>query len=67
MSGILCPRSDKFDKRVKRLSPKVRRIIATEGLVRGKNQVREGGTNFAVSHIKLEEWLPCGKVYVTPV
>ena len=45
----------------------MRRIIATKGLVRGKHQVIEGGTNFTVSHSKLEEWLPWRKVYVTPV
>lgn len=38
-------------KRLKRLSPKMRRIIATEGLVRGKNQAIEEGTNFSMFQI----------------
>lgn len=33
----------------------MRIIIATKGLVGSKNQVIEGGTNFSVRQIKLEE------------
>ena len=67
LASLLYSGGDEFGKKVKRHSPKMRRIIATKGLVRGKHQVIEGGTNFTVSHSKLEEWLPWRKVYVTPV
>ena len=40
----------------------MRRIIATKGLMRGKNQVIRVETNFTVSQVKLEEGLPWTKV-----
>ena len=58
LASLLYSSGDKFDKKVKKHSPKMRRIIATKGLVRGETQVTEGGTNSTVSQIKLEEWLP---------
>lgn len=45
---------------------KMRRIIATHGLRRGKNQVIEGWTDFTVSQIKFAEGLPWTKVYHLP-
>lgn len=44
----------------------MRSTTSTKDLVRSKNQVIEGGTNFTVSHIKLEKAFHGGK-YVTPV
>ena len=55
--GSLCSQGDKFNKKVRRHSPKMR-IMATKGLLRGKNQVIEGGTNLIMSQIRWEEWLP---------
>ena len=44
----------------------MRRIIATKGLMRGKNQVIRVETNFTVSQVKLEEGLPWTKVCHLP-
>lgn len=50
-----CSGGDKFDEKVKKAWSKPRkRITATDVLVRGKIQLIEEGTNFVVSHIKLE-------------
>lgn len=55
LAFLLFSRDDKVDKKVKRHSPKMRIIITTKGLLGGKIRVIEGGTNFSVCQIKLEE------------
>lgn len=48
--------------RLKRYSPKMRgRIIATEHLMKSKNQVTEGRTNFTLFRMNLEEGFPWTK------
>ena len=47
--SLLYSRSENLTRRLKRHSPKVRGIVTTKILMRGKNQVIEGGTNFTVS------------------
>lgn len=62
LAFLLNSRGDKFDKSLKWHSLKMRSILAAKGLMGGKNQVVEGGTNFTVSQIKLQEWLPWRKL-----
>lgn len=56
------PRGDRFDKKVEKAWMKMKRIIATIGLMRTKNQMIEGRTGFIVPKIKLERGLPWTKV-----
>lgn len=42
LAFLLYSRGDTFDKNIKRHNAKVRRIIATKGLVRGKNPCDKG-------------------------
>ena len=66
LASLLYPRGDKFDKNVKKAwSKNGERIIATKGLMTGKNQVIEGETSFIVFKIKLGDGHPWTKVYHT--
>lgn len=63
LAFLLNSSGDKFDKRLKWHSLKMRSTLATKGRVEGELQVVEGGTNFMVSQTKLEEeWLPWRKL-----
>lgn len=53
-------------KKVKRYGPKIRRIIATKGLMRGKNQVIEGETSFTCPRLSGRRDFPRLRC-VTPV
>lgn len=56
------PRGDRFDKKVEKAWTKMKRIIATIGLMRSKIQMIEGRTGFIVPKMKLQRGLPWTKV-----
>lgn len=65
LASLLYSRNDKLDRKVKRHNSKVRRLLTTEVLVRGKNPCDRGEDNLTVSPMGGVASLEAGVSYLS--